>query len=245
MERIGKKLGLKDKDLILDDSQIKNYRHPSERPLLFLAALFIAGTVAAAIFFEKYDILTVITSLWFGMFCAANLALTKYRVTGLEVTERQLPQLFEDLQALRARFKAPKVKLYIIGDPKIDVFTIGFKEPYVMVFTSTLIKELNRNQLNSIMGEQLGHIILGHTRLSILFGGKTESLPSIIKWLGSLRNTIFGWYRRCEYFSADRIALLACRDQQTVIETLILRGIGLPPEVLNFEEMARTAFTIK
>jgi Zn-dependent protease with chaperone function len=75
------------------------------------------------------------------------------------------------------------------------------------------------NELQFIIGHEMGHICLGHTWLNSLVGGMAgipASAPSALLLVFALR----WWNRACEY-SADRAGLLACSKPEKAISALI------------------------
>ena len=239
------KIGIDEKIRKLDDKMVHQYRHKGERPALYIALLFIFTALIGAVLAGKTEIVLGIIAVWLTMFLAANIAIIKYRLSGLEVSKYQRPEINEIAQELRQRFSAPDFKIYIIEDPHPKASSLGYREPYVIIITSALLERLTSDQLKGVIGEELGHIMLGHTKVDILLGGETSSLPAVISWIGSIRNMFLAWFKRYEAFSADRIGLLATRDLKTFIDTLVLRKVGIDPDKVDYRDLANLIFELK
>lgn len=229
----------------LDDRMVLSYRHKGERPALYIALFFIFSALIGAILAGQHEIVLGIIAVWLTMFLAANIAIIKYRLSGLEVSKYQRPDINKIAQELRERFSAPDFKIYIVEDPHPKASSLGYKAPYVIIITSALLERLTNEQLKGVIGEELGHIMLGHTKLDILLGGEASSLPAVISWIGSIRNMFLAWFKRYEAFSADRIGLLATRDLKIFIDSMILRKIGIHPDEVDFRDLANLILELK
>jgi Zn-dependent protease with chaperone function len=91
--------------------------------------------------------------------------------------------------------------------------------PEVVVLRSALLQVMDRDELTFVLGHELGHVRLGHTRLNSLVGGMA-GIPSPFVASALLSVVFLWWNRACEY-SADRAGLLACGRVSKAISALV------------------------
>jgi Zn-dependent protease with chaperone function len=94
------------------------------------------------------------------------------------------------------------------------------------VLHSALLDSLPADELRYALGQQLGHIQLGHTRAAILLGGDHSTLPAVLGWVAQLRDLLFAWYRRTQVTSADRAGVLACGSVGMAIRAQVKLSVG-------------------
>jgi Zn-dependent protease with chaperone function len=103
---------------------------------------------------------------------------------------------------------------------------MGLMAPYVIVLPSVLIDAIESEELRYVLGQALGHICFGHTRMTLLVGGEESALPAVLSWIASLRDVIFAGYWRAGIMTGDRIGILACGDIRKAIRTQIKISVG-------------------
>jgi Zn-dependent protease with chaperone function len=74
-------------------------------------------------------------------------------------------------------------------------------------------------ELRFIIGHELGHVRLGHTRLNSLVGG-LAGIPASGGAAAMLALAFLNWNRACE-LSADRAGLLACGRLDKAVSALV------------------------
>ena len=102
-----------------------------------------------------------------------------------------------------------------------------------MVFPSGSIDLLTAEELNFLIGHELGHMKCGHKTYHMLteamyrpmVGSDMEFIMSLIKM------PLLNWYRVSD-FTADRMGLLCCQDIEVAIKTMI-KMAGLPKKYHN------------
>ncbi|MGB9586108.1 MAG: M48 family metallopeptidase, partial [Anaerolineales bacterium] len=98
---------------------------------------------------------------------------------------------------------------------QLNAYTFGIYNPKVIVLYSSLLEIMDRDELAFIIGHELGHIALGHTKLNSLVGGMA-GIPSSGLASAILNFAFLGWNRACEY-SADRAGVLAnCKPEKAI-----------------------------
>jgi Zn-dependent protease with chaperone function len=136
-------------------------------------------------------------------------------------------------------------ELYVSQTPVANAMAVGFEKPFVVVH-SGLIEILDEEELRSILGHELGHIMSGHpvyTTIAIIlmyFG--VSNLPFLAAAaILPFQLALLEWYRKSE-FSADRAGLLATQDLNRVMSAeMKLAGGKEYGDQLRVEEFIRQA----
>ena len=113
--------------------------------------------------------------------------------------------------------------LYLQYYYAINAFTTGKKEPLVVVYSGT-IDLLEEDELQYIIGHELGHILSDHVLYHMMVQGLVDFINLPAKDLIEL--PLYYWSRMSE-LTADRAGLLACQDLNTAIRAMI-KMAGLP-----------------
>ncbi|KXX69019.1 M48 family metallopeptidase [Flammeovirga sp. SJP92] len=136
-------------------------------------------------------------------------------------------------------------ELYVSQSPILNAGAIGVDNPFI-VLNSSIVETLNEEELLTVIGHELGHIVSGHvlyhTLLSVLLKvsvvdlgiplGKTVILGIIM--------ALKEWERKSE-LSADRAGLLVSQNPETCIHLLMkLAGGGMISE-MNLGEFIKQA----
>jgi Zn-dependent protease with chaperone function len=210
----------------LEDGRLLEYRHPNELPALAACLIVLAVILGVAVWQEKWEILVGIVAVWLSMVATALQAPTFNSLRGAEVTATQFPTVHAIAEELRQRFQMPTTRVFIVRSYITRAFAFGFRAPYVIVLHSSLHDSLDADELRYVLGQQMGHIKFGHTRMDILLGGDDSSLPPILAWASKLRDVIFGWYHRAQVLTADRAGILACRSVEMAFTTQVKFAVG-------------------
>ena len=110
-----------------------------------------------------------------------------------------------------------KINLYVYASSEINAQCYnGINDSYVIVLTSGIVKLLENKELDFVLGHELGHLLLGHT--------KEEKFHSEAGMKLS----------RSKEFSVDRIGLVATRDIDIALRSIMKTISGLPSKFLNF-----------
>lgn len=184
--------------------------------MLWLALATLALLLVGAVVFEHKAIMLGIVGIWLTMIFTSLQAVTYNLLRSVEVTPTQFPATFQMVQELCQRFQAPPTRVLVVFQLSLEVETLGFKAPYTIVLPSLLLDSLENDELRYVLGRALGHIRFGHTRIAILLGGDTATLPDLLSWIGQARNIIFSAYRRAQVLSADRAGILASHPRVSI-----------------------------
>ena len=155
-------------------------------------------------------------------------ATVEYLGDGINVTSRSLPALdalIKEACMLLDMQEVPECSInwfYHIGS-----FSVGEKRRRI-VFPSGSIDLLKDEELNFLIGHELGHMKCGHKTYHMLTEAMYKPLlASELEPIMSLfKLPLLNWYRVSD-FSADRMGLLCCQDIDVALKTMI-KMAGLP-----------------
>ncbi len=136
-------------------------------------------------------------------------------------------------------------ELYVTQTPIVNAMAVGFDKPFVVI-NSGMLDQLTDEELRSVLGHELGHIMSGHptyTTIAIIilyFGVSNLPFLAAVAIL-PFQLALLEWYRKSE-FSADRAGLLTVQDLNTVMSTeMKLAGGREYGDTLRVEEFMRQA----
>lgn len=170
----------------------------------------------------------------------------QYLGNGLHSNESSLRELDEQLINVCKVLGADKVpSLSMMWSYHISATTEGAKSPHVTTLSGA-IDLLDDDELDFVLGHEVGHQILGHKPyhmfLECLYLPIIDLIPGGEKWLSLVRMRLLHWYRVSD-FSADRMALLACQDINVALRTLVKMS-GIPKkyyDVINIDSFIKQA----
>jgi len=113
--------------------------------------------------------------------------------------------------------------VYVIDSKTLNAYTFGIDSPKVIVLADALLRVLDAEELQFVIGHEMGHVKLGHTWLNSIIGG-LAGIPSPYLAFAVLHLAFRSWNRACE-FSADRAGMLAANPRKA-ITALIKIGTG-------------------
>lgn len=210
--------------------KLRHYRYTGELLSLFLTFLLLSGLYAlAAIFFPESWTTTFKTLL----ITLAGLAVYVFSVklqhraafgTLVRVSPRQFPELYELALVAAERLSSPPIAVYVKRSSEMNIYTLGLWQRPIIVLTSSLVDQMEPDNLQFFIGREIGHIQAGHTWLRTLLKPLGADVPVIGKLLNSV---IFGdWINRTE-FTADRAGFIACQSLTSAVSTMLKFGVGV------------------
>lgn len=210
--------------------RLKDYRYTGELLSLFLTFLFLFLLYALAAIFFPESWATTLKALFITM---AGLAVYVISVklqqrsalgTLVRVSARQFPELFNLASIAAQRLSSPAVPVYVKRSSEMNIYTLGLWQRPIIVLTSSLVDQMQPDNLQFFIGREIGHIQAGHTWLRTLLKPLGADVPVIGKLLNSV---IFGdWINRTE-FTADRAGFIACRSLTSAVSTMLKFGVGI------------------
>jgi Zn-dependent protease with chaperone function len=159
----------------------------------------------------------------------------------------QLRRVWEEAGHAREILDLPdEYDVYVAQDPIANAFTIGAGRP-VILLNSGLVSLLEPEELRTVLGHELGHILSQHvqyvTALITLLGLGTVALrlPRLAGLpLLAVGAALLEWYRAAE-LTCDRAATLVNRDPLTTSRTLMVMAAGMPSKELDLNAFLRQA----
>ncbi len=137
----------------------------------------------------------------------------------------------------------PRPELYVTLSPFFNAGAFGMDRPFI-VLNSTALGMLDDEELHTILGHELGHVMSGHslyrTILFILITFGARALPFLAGIaLLPIQIALMEWYRKSE-LSCDRAGLLTSQDPIASMRMFMkMAGGG------NVEEMDLNAFMVQ
>lgn len=164
----------------------------------------------------------------------------------VKVTAGQRPQLNAMwTEVLETLDWAERPELYVSQTPIANAMAVGFDKPFVVIH-SGLLEILEEDEVRSVLGHELGHIMSGHptytTIAVILMYFGVSNLPFLAAAaLLPFQLALLEWSRKSE-FSSDRAGLLAVQDLNIVMSAeMKLAGGKAYGDQLRVEEFTRQA----
>jgi Zn-dependent protease with chaperone function len=157
------------------------------------------------------------------------------------VNAQNSPDLERLASECKRRIQPGPVDIFVTRSRELNAYTFGLSDIKAVVLYSALLQVMDADELRFILGHELGHVRLGHTRLNSLVGG-LAGIPSSSGASLLLGMAFLGWNRACEY-SCDRAGLLACGQPEKAISALVKLVAG--PEGmdnLSLEERMAVAY---
>jgi heat shock protein HtpX len=113
-----------------------------------------------------------------------------------EVGAAQAPELFNVVQELAIAANVPMPKVYIIDDPSPNAFATGRDPQHSSVaITTGLLKKLDREELQGVIGHELSHVRNYDIRFTLIVGVMLGSIAMLAQlflrytfWFGGGRN---------------------------------------------------------
>jgi Zn-dependent protease with chaperone function len=181
----------------------------------------------------------------FGLFSERALRLITLG-SAIEVGPDQyahINEIYEDV--LKTLGSAERYQLFVSQNPIVNAGAVGMDQPFIVLNSGT-VSLMNDDQLRTILGHELGHILSDHVlyktmlRLLLRAGIYAFSLPLTGFALLAVLSALMEWDRKSE-LSADRAGLLAVQDPDVVRSTLLrMAGGGAPgASITAFQEQAR------
>src|SRR5262247_4642656 len=144
--------------------------------------------------------------------------------TLVRVSPRQFPELNELALNAADNLSSPPVPVYVKRASEMNIYTLGFWQQPIIVLTSSLVDQMEADNLRFFIGREIGHVAAGHIWLRTLLKPLGADVPVFGKLLNSV---VFGdWINRTE-FTADRAGFIACRSLTTAVSTMLKFGVGV------------------
>jgi Zn-dependent protease with chaperone function len=200
------------------------YRYPYEYLLLgltILVVLLVIAFTAAATICGSALFIPIIVVLGYLSTKSKHHDLLSH---GQQVTAQTVPELMPLIQENSIRLQVEPVNIFIVPSNQLNAYTFGMDSPKAIVLYSSLFKIMDQDEIQFILGHEMGHVKLGHTWLNTLVGGMA-GIPSSLGAAAIMELAFRWWNRACEY-SADRAGILACGKPNKAISALVKLEAG-------------------
>jgi Zn-dependent protease with chaperone function len=208
------------------------YEHPADR--------------SALVALRKLTGFDTLLKLLNGLFNERAMRL-EFLASGVKVSERQFPQIYEMLRDGAYVLDMDKVpELFVSQTPLVNAMALGTNNPFI-VLNSGMVDLLDAEELRVIIGHELGHILSGHSVYRTMLYNLI-ALAARIAWMPigyiGLKGIIWGleeWFRKSE-LSCDRAGLLAGQDVEAARRVLMKTAGGSRLAEMNadaFHDQAR------
>jgi len=141
-----------------------------------------------------------------------------------QITPQTVPEMVALIMTNSTRLQVEPVNVFIIPSTQLNAYTFGLDSPKAIVLYSSLFKIMDQDEIQFILGHEMGHVKLGHTWLNTLVGG-IAGIPSSLGAAAIMELAFRWWNRACEY-SADRAGVLACGKPNKAISALVKLEVG-------------------
>ncbi len=138
--------------------------------------------------------------------------------TSLLISEDQFGKIFKIVKTSSEKFNISIPDAYVQYSPYINAFVMGFKKPYTLVLTSSLVEAMELDELTFVIGHELGHIKMLHSRLKSFIYPLDRNIPVLTFIFNS-------WLRKTEY-TADRCGLYISGNLKSCVNGLLKLAIG-------------------
>jgi pSer/pThr/pTyr-binding forkhead associated (FHA) protein/Zn-dependent protease with chaperone function len=210
--------------------KLRDYRYPGEVVSLVLTFIILVTLYSLATLFfpsswEQTIKALAFTALGLAVYIVSVLVQQRAAFgTLVRIGPRQFPELNERAQQAAECLSSPPVPVYVKRASEMNIYTLGFWRQPIIVVTSSLVDQMDQDNLQFFIGREIGHVQAGHTWLRTLLKPVGSEVPVIGKLLNSV---IFGdWINRTE-LTADRAGFIACRSLTTSVSTMLKFGVGI------------------
>ena len=145
-----------------------------------------------------------------------------------------LPQLAESFERLDGQFGLEEgLEAYVHNQPAVNAFISRGHEHTIVVLSSGAVNLLSAEELEFVIGHELGHSLYGHLEVGIGHLLREEGFPPEVNM------RLRAWQRAAE-ISADRAGLLSCGSLEVAANALFktLSGLRLPGGGVDPREFA-------
>lgn len=160
-------------------------------------------------------------------------AAIEYSAEGINVTPNCMPSIHRQVvEACRILNMTEVPACSTDWFYNISSFSVGEKKKRI-VLQSGAVDLLTPEELNFLIGHEIGHMKCGHKTYHML----TEAMyrpvvgSDLEIWMSLIKMPLLNWYRVSD-FSADRMGLLCCQDINVALSTMI-KMAGLPKKYYN------------
>ncbi len=202
----------------------RKLRYPTEHATLALT-LAISGFVVLA--FSSFTLGGILLLVIIGFAVNAfSIFSSVNRIKRAAAPVSRLPEVEQVVMECKAKLGIDEeIEVFVANASTINAYAIGLTRPYAIVLYTGLIQTMDRDELAFVIGHEMGHVKLRHTRILGIIGQlgmQTYGVPI----LGMLLRYIFLVWMRVGEYSADRAGLVACGRLDKALSTQLKLSLG-------------------
>lgn len=195
---------------------IESWMYRESNEILYLM-LTIVLVIILGLLVAQINLYILIIGLVIG-FVYIKLQQAQLVGNALEITNNQMPHIFQIFDEQKKLLQLTNVRLYIIQDPNPNAFTIGFPTASI-ILASSLVEAFSKEELSFTIAHELGHVKAGHNVILTFISPLGNSV-----WGSSL---IFSFWRRKAEYSGDRCGLILTKNIDNAVTGLLKLSVGL------------------
>ena len=141
----------------------------------------------------------------------------------LLISDALTPSISKSINTVCKRLKMPSgsVQAFVYPSEQLQAHCIeGSLDKTILRFSSHLINLLNKEEIEFVIGHEIGHFLLGHGIIN--HDQKGAHIQSFMQ-------------KRFQEISADRVGLIACKSIDKAINAMLKLSSGLSSKYLRFD----------
>lgn len=207
--------------------------------MVFLSVFFIfVGSLIGGKQGATIALILALAMNFFAYFFSHKIVLAMYGAR--EVSEAEAPELYNMVRRLAQRAGLPMPKVYIIDSEQPNAFATGRSPKHgVVAVTTGIMRILNREELEGVIGHELAHI----KHRDILISTIAATIAGAISYLGQMAMwaSIFGGGKNDENEGSNPIVALIMLIVAPIIAMIIQLAISRAREYAADEGGAQIA----
>lgn len=158
----------------------------------------------------------------------------KLLATAVRVTDELLPRIARSITEIGGRVDVGKpLEAYVFSEGDVNAFVSESRHRFLVGISSGAVETLTTEELEFVIGHELGHALFGHTEVAAGFLADNGQV-------GQRHSKLLRAWQRAAEISADRVGLL-CTGNLNVAATalvktlagLALDGRSVPPQAIS------------
>lgn len=149
----------------------------------------------------------------------------------MRVSEEMLPTVSQSMKHLSGHVDVGKpLEAFVFSDGQINAFVTETTRHFLVGISSGAVTLLSSQELEFVIGHELGHALFGHTDVG---AGHLAESGQLTMDQGKLLRS---WQRAAE-ISADRAGLLCCKDIEVASSALLKTLAGLSLQTMRAQHI--------
>ena len=168
-----------------------------------------------------------------------------FQANAVRVGPNQFPRLQQLYTDVLTTMDWPdRPELFVSQTPFVNAGAFGVERPFIVI-NSGALKLLDDDEMRTLLGHELGHIMSGHalyhTILIIILFVSANFLPFLTSLvLAPVRFALLEWYRKSE-LSSDRAGLIATQDPPASMRMFLKMAGGGDMKQMDLNEFLAQA----